>query len=467
LHLQLQLIPNVKVSIATDPSSHPFSFHFRIFAKSCKESDLKIVWSKCMMSRLIFRGVVFSVFLLSAGVSTRALAGRDPLSQKNQVPVACEKDMSFERWVDGLQQEALASGISQAAVQAALPFLTFDADIIRRDRAQSVFQQTFLQFSDRMATAYRMKKGRKLIKENQDLFDRIERQFGVPASVIVSFWALESDFGVNTGKYQILSALATLAYDCRRPDFFRPQLLDALRLIDRGDLPATQMIGNWAGELGATQFAPSGYFKFGVDFDGDRRVDLKTSVPDTLATTANFLLNQVLPGGWHRGEPWLQEVRVPDQMPWEEADLAIQHSVDQWARWGVKPATGVLPQGYLQASLILPMGRMGPAFLAYPNFQAFLGWNAAMVYSTTAAYLALRIDGAPAIGRGKQAVVPLTAQEMTELQTLLAGHGYEVGVIDGKMGSGTRAAVKKAQLRYRLPADSYPTLELLDLLRGN
>lgn len=420
-----------------------------------------------MMSRLIFRGAVFSVFLFSGGVSTQALAGRDPLPSKNQAPVACEKDMSFDRWVDGLQQEALASGISQGTVQAALPFLTFDADIIRRDRSQGVFQQTFLLFSDRMATLYRMKKARKLIKENEKLFDRIEWEYGVPPSVIAAFWALESDFGVNTGKYQILSALATLAYDCRRPDFFRPQLLDALHLIDRGDLQPSQMIGNWAGELGATQFAPSGYLKFGVDFDGDHRVDLKTSVPDMLATTANFLFNQVQPVGWRRGEPWLQEVRVPDQMPWEEADLAIQHPVEQWTRWGVKPVTGELPQGYMPASLILPMGRMGPAFLAYPNFQAFLGWNAAMVYSTTAAYLALRIDGAPAIGRGKQVVVPLTAQEMTELQTLLASHGYEVGVIDGKMGSGTRAAVKKAQLRYRLPADSYPTLELLDLLRRN
>src|SRR5262249_13881670 len=161
------------------------------------------------------------------------------------------------------------------------------------------------------------------------------------------------------GKYSVLRALATLSFDCRRPDFFRPQLIDGLRIIDRGDLKVSEMIGDWAGELGPMQFTPSDYFKYAVDFDGDGRRDLVKSVPDTLASAANFLMNL----GWKRGEPWLQEVRVPANMPWDQADLSIQHPRSQWVKWGVSAVNGQLLPDNLPASLVLPMGRFGPAFL--------------------------------------------------------------------------------------------------------
>ena len=180
------------------------------------------------------------------------------------------------------------------------------------------------------------------------------------------------------------------------------------------------------------------------------------------ASAANFLASF----GWKRGEPWLQEVRVPAKLPWDQADLTIQHPRSQWIAWGVTSAHGALPNDNLPASLLLPMGRFGPAFLAYPNFKAFLGWNSAMVYSTTVAYFATRLDGAPPVGRGSGAVEVLTTQQMFELQTLLAKQGHDVGKIDGKLGSATRAAVKKAQMKAGLPADSYPTTELIDRLRG-
>jgi len=173
--------------------------------------------------------------------------------------------------------------------------------------------------------------------------------------------------------------------------------------------------------------------------------------------------------GWQRGQPWLQEVTVPQNLPWDQADLTIQHPVSQWAAWGVKAASGTLAPADMQASMILPMGRHGPAFLAYPNFKAFLGWNSAYVYSTTVAYYATRIAGAPALNRGASAnIVPLTAQQVMELQRLLTKQGYEgVGEIDGKVGSGTRAAVKKAQMKVGLPADSYPTVDLIVRLGGS
>ena len=368
---------------------------------------------------------------------------------------------SFENWLAAFKKDALAQGISAKVIADASPHMTFDPAIIKRDHGQAVFSQTFLQFSDRMVGGPRIPNGQAKIKQHAALFDKIEKQYGVPAPVLVAFWGLESDFGANFGNFKILSAIATLAYDCRRGEFFRTQLFDALRLVERGDT-TVDVIGDWAGEFGGMQFTASDYLKNGVDFDGDGRRDLTNSIPDTLASAANFLVSL----GWQRGQPWLQEVTVPREMPWDQADLTIQHPISKWAAWGVKAASGALPSGDMQASMILPMGRFGPAFLAYPNFKAFLGWNSAYVYSTTVAYFATRIAGAPNVNHAAAtAVVPLTAEQVTTMQRLLIKQGYEgVGEVDGKIGSGTRAAVKKAQMKLGLPADSYPTVELLERL---
>ena len=377
---------------------------------------------------------------------------------------SCHNSGSYEQWLAQFKKDAAAQGISQKVIAAAAPSMTFDAAIIRRDHGQSVFQQTFLQFSDRMVGGGRIPNGLAKIKQHAATFAAVEKKYGVPAPVLTAFWGLESDFGANFGDYKILSAIATLAYDCRRPDFFRTQLFDALRIIERGDQTVDSMIGDWAGEFGGLQFTASDYLKNAVDFDGDGRRDLIHSIPDTLASGANFLVSL----GWQRGQPWLQEVHVPANLPWQEADLTIQHPRSQWVAWGVKPAYGALPSDNLPASMILPMGRHGPAFLAYPNFKAFLGWNSAYVYSTTVAYFATRLDGAPAMSRsGAATVVALSSQQMMDLQRLLIKQGYEgVGEVDGKFGAGTRAAVKKAQMKLGLPADSYPTAELIERLSG-
>ena len=375
---------------------------------------------------------------------------------------SCQNTGSYDAWLAAFKKDAAAQGISQKVIAAASPSMTFDPAIVRRDHGQSVFSQTFLQFSDRMVGGGRIPNGQAKIKQHAALFAKVEQEYGVPAPVLVAFWGLESDFGANFGNYKILSAIATLAYDCRRPEFFRTQLFDALRIIERGDQRVEDMIGDWAGEFGGLQFTASDYLKNAVDFDGDGRRDLIHSIPDTMASGAKFLVSL----GWQRGQPWLQEVIVPQNLPWDQADLAIQHPVSQWAAWGVKAASGSLAPADMQASMILPMGRHGPAFLAYPNFKAFLGWNSAYVYSTTVAYFATRIAGAPNVNHAAATtVVPLTADQVTTLQRLLIKAGYEgVGEVDGKVGSGTRAAVKKAQIQLGLPADSYPTVELLDRL---
>ena len=401
-------------------------------------------------------------FSLILQASSQAMAVPPAAPAPKGSTIACEKDMSFGAWLEGVKQEALAQGITPANLKSALPYLKIDSDVLAKDRSQGVFQLPFLDFSDKMISASRIKKGTEKIKSTEkEIFTRIEKDFGVPPEPIVAFWALESDFGTFTGKFQVLTSITTLAYDCRRSDMFRAQLISALKLIQRGDLKAQEMIGSWAGEIGGTQLMASDYFASGVDYDKDGRVNLVKSTPDTLASAAQFLVNH----GWMRGQPWLQEVRIPREMPWQEADLSIQHPVSKWTAWGVTPAQGNLPSQDLPASLLLPMGRLGPAFLAYPNFQVILGWNSSIVYSTTAAFLATRLAGAPAVFRGNGVVKSLTPDQMQEVQKGLLELGYDPGPIDGKLGTATRVAVKQAQLHFGLPADSYPSIELLQTLK--
>jgi lytic murein transglycosylase len=376
---------------------------------------------------------------------------------------ACRNTGSFDAWLNGFRQEALAQGLSRRVVSVALDGLSLDDRVISRDRKQGVFSQTFLEFSGRMVSGYRLKVGAQKIKQYRSIFQRVEQQFGVPAEVITAFWALETDFGANTGDFSTLRSLASLAYDCRRPELFRPQLMDALRLIEKGDLSPQEMIGAWAGEIGQAQFLPSDYYARAVDFDGDGRRDLRTSVPDVLASSANMLKTI----GWRRGEPWLEEVAVPGTLDWKEADIAIAHPRSYWASHGVtRPGGRAIRTDKFPASLLLPMGRNGPAFLAYGNFHALLEWNQSLVYVTTVAYLATRFDGAPKVSSGRAAVASLGVAETRELQGLLARRGYDVGGIDGTIGAQTRAAVKDVQMKLGLPADSYPDAEFLQRLRA-
>ena len=368
----------------------------------------------------------------------------------------------FDGYIKSVKREADAAGVSPQSV-GILNSIKYDAGIIKKDRAQNVFAQDFLTFQNRMATAGRIKKGQALIAKYKDVFDSVQEKYGVPAPVITAFWGLETDFGGFMGDSPTIQSIATLAWDCRRPEKFRPQLIAALQLLDAGDMTYDEMRGAWAGEIGQTQFMAYDYNESAVDFDGDGKRDLKGSIPDVLASTANLLRKH----GWQPGQPWLQEVKVPAELPWEEADIAIKHPRKQWAKWGVTSVSGKpLKADGFGASLLLPMGRNGPAFLAYENFTtAYLKWNESLIYSTTAAYLATRMAGAPAVSKGRVPVQPLSYEQIVELQNDLTADGYDVGKSDGKIGKGTRAAIKAEQLKLGLPADSYPDEELLSRLR--
>ena len=374
---------------------------------------------------------------------------------------SCQKEPNFDAWLNGVRAEAASLGLSRGAINSALGNVRFDPAIVKKDRAQGVFTQDFLTFSDRMVSSSRLKGGAAKISQYGKTFAAIEKRFGVPAPVLTAYWALETDFGGFLGDGPTLTSLATLAYDCRRPELFRRQLIAAIKIINRGDLSAGEMRGPWAGELGQVQFIPEHYFEYGVDFDGDGRVNMMKSSADALASAANYLKHL----GWRAGQPWLQEVRVPNNLPWEQADLTIKLPLSQWAAWGVTQANGkALSTRGPDASLLLPMGRNGPAFLAYPNFDVYLIWNNSLVYSTTAAYLATRLAGAPRVQRGT--AVSLSAGEVRQVQKLLNDRGYHVGDADGIIGANTRAAVKDMQLKFGLPADSYPDKALLARLQA-
>ena len=380
-------------------------------------------------------------------------------------PVAapvCRNTGDFNRWLDGFKKDAAAAGISARTMQSAAPYLTLDQNIIWTDRGQRFFAQSFLDFSDKLASRGRMQNGISQVAKHKAIFARAEKEYGVPAPIIAAFWALESDFGSGMGNKPVLRSLATLAYDCRRGEMFRGELMAALKIIDRGDLTAADMIGSWAGELGQTQFLPTHYFNHAVDYDGDGKRNLLRSPADVIGSSAAFIKSL----GWQPSQPWLQEVRVPANLAWDQADLAIQHPRSKWAAWGVTTADGKpLTGDGLPASLVLLMGRNGPAFLAYPNFQIFTKWNQSLTYAVTAAYLATRNEGAPAMKRGNGVVPVLQGPQVIELQTLLTKRGFPAGEPDGKLGAGTRSAVKSAQLKFGMPADSYPTVELIDRLR--
>ncbi len=374
----------------------------------------------------------------------------------------CRNTGSFDRWLAEFKQEALSQGISPTALAAAAPYLVLDQRIINIDRGQRFFAQNFLEISTKMLAGGRLPGGAAKMKQHHALFAREAKDFGVPASVITAFWGLESDFGAGQGKEHSIKSLATLAYDCRRPERFRGHLFDALRLVQRGDLRADEMIGSWAGELGQTQMMPSEYFAHAIDYDGDGKRNLIKSVPDVIGSTGKYLAHL----GWKRGEPWVEEVHVPANLPWKEADLSVQHPRSKWASWGVKRPDGKpIPSDSVPVSVVLPVGRFGPTFFAYNNFQAHLQWNQSLNYSLTAAYYATRLDGAPAMSRGSGQVPKISFEEIREVQQLLAKRGYDVGRIDGVLGLKSRTAIREMQLKFGMPADGWPTAELLGRLR--
>ena len=365
---------------------------------------------------------------------------------------------SFGDFTARMQAEAVARGADPATARRFFAGVRQDPKVIRADRAQGIFQMPFTQFARRLISQNRIDNGRRNAERYGAVFDEIERRWGVSRGVLLAFWAFETDYGAVQGDFNTVNALMTLGHDCRRPELFQPQVFAALELFARGDLDPARTTGAWAGEIGMVQMLPGDIIENGVDGDGDGHVTLKTSAPDALMSGASMLSDL----GWRPNEPWLQEIVVPGDMDWSLTGLSTVKPAADWAAMGIRPRSGRL-RGDLPASVLLPEGRNGPAFLAYPNFSVYFEWNKSFVYVMTAAYFANRLEGAPVFNAGNPSP-PLSEGEMKALQQKLQAQGHDVGGIDGILGRMTREAIQAEQQRLGLPADAWPTRELLNRL---
>ena len=357
-----------------------------------------------------------------------------------------------------MKSEAVTKGYAPTTIDSFLSNARIDKKVLKADRSQGVFKLNFTQFAERVISSSRLSKGKANRKKYNGTLTKVQRTYGVDPAVMLAFWALETDYGAFQGDFNTLNALLTLSHDCRRPELFRPQIFAALELFKRGDFSPTKTTGAWAGEIGMVQMLPDDIISRGVDGDGDGHIKLKTSAPDALMSGANVIAGH----GWRANEPWLVEISVPQNLDWSKTGLDKSMSVSEWANLGVK-ARCKMPNGALQASVLLPQGRKGPAFLALPNFKVYFEWNKSFVYVTTAAYFATRIAGAPRFVKGNPDPY-LSDSQMKSLQRKLNKRGYDVGKIDGILGAKTRAAVQAEQARLGMPADAWPTKALLGKL---
>ncbi|AYC34418.1 lytic murein transglycosylase [Pseudomonas cavernae] len=386
--------------------------------------------------------------------------------QASLQPTAPLPAQSFAAWRDQLRQEAVRAGISASLFDRAFAGVTLDPSVVAADSSQPEFTRPVWAYLDSAVSPARIARGQALIAQNQNTFMQIQQRYGVPEEVLVAIWGMESAFGSHIGNHNVIRSLATLAYEGRRQAFWREQLLAALQILQHGDINPERLIGSWAGAMGQTQFMPTTYNQHAVDFDGDGRRDLWNSSADALASAAHYLSNS----GWQAGQPWGFEVRLPSGFDYSLADPDNRRSLAEWAALGVKPLGGALAPTSAgeSATLLLPAGHRGPAFLLLNNFRSILRYNNSSSYALAVGLLSDGLRG----GSGQvQAAWPrddrqLGRSERIELQERLSQQGFEPGAADGIIGANTRKAVRALQQRLGEPADGYPSLELLEQLRA-
>jgi lytic murein transglycosylase len=416
------------------------------------------------------RACLIALLALAACQSTGGAGQSDAAGAAATAPAAgstsdLPEKPSFEAWTADLRAEAMAAGVSAATFDGAFAGLRVNPEIIDRDRDQSEFTKPVWSYLDSAVSPERIANGKTNGAAHRAQLDAAARRYGVPAEVILSIWGLESAYGANTGGYNVIEALATLAYDGRRPETFRKQLIDALLILEQGDIEVASMRGSWAGAMGQTQFMPTAFRKYAVDGDGDGRRDIWGSQADVFASTANYLRAF----GWTPGEPWGGEVRLPADFPWDQAEIDIEKPVGEWRALGVKLAHGgALPKTASPASIVAPAGHRGPAFIVYGNFRTILSYNYSSAYALAVGHLADRLaGGGPLAAAWPRDDQPLTKAERTELQELLSDLGYDPGGVDGVVGPKTRTALRQYQRAIGAVPDGYPTTELLQQLKAS
>ena len=374
-----------------------------------------------------------------------------------------ETQQAFARWVEGYRASAAAAGIDEATLKAAFDGVSYLPRVVELDRAQPEFTRTVWDYLDTAVSPRRVAMGQEKLLQHRNEAEAAAARYGVPAGIVVAIWGIESNYGGNYGSISTIAALSTLGFEGRRENWARGQLLAALKIIQRGDIEPARMVGSWAGAMGQTQFLPSVYLAHAVDADGDGRRDIWGSMADVMASTANFLAHS----GWQAGQAWGVEVRLPAGFDFGRADMALRQPSAQWAAEGVTRMDGAPLPALAEASILIPAGAGGPAFLIGPNFRTILRYNNSNSYALAVGLLAERVTGGFEVQapwpRGLQA---LSRSQLRTLQSTLNELGFPSGKPDGIMGPATGAAIRGYQRKAGLPADGFPTLDLLQRLEA-
>lgn len=386
-----------------------------------------------------------------------------PPARVEQAPTSDDAhQQAFLAWLNDVRASARASGIREATLGQALDHARFLPRVIELDRVQPEFTRTVWDYLDRTVSPQRVATGREMLQRVRSEAAAALSGQPVPAEIVVAIWGMESNYGTNVGDMSTIDALATLGFEGRRANWARGELLAALKILDRGDITPGRMVGSWAGAMGQTQFLPSSFLSYAVDADGDGRRDIWGSLPDVVASTANYLAK----AGWQADQPWGVEVRLPAGFDHARAEDAVRQSAAQWSGEGVTAIDGAPLPPMSDASILLPAGARGPAFLVGANFRAVLRYNNSTSYALAVGLLAQQLAGGPPFqAPWPRDLAALSRSETMELQRALARRGFASGEPDGLIGPATRAAVRAYQRSAGLPADGFPSADLLQRLR--
>lgn len=372
-------------------------------------------------------------------------------------------NISFQRWIDGFRSRARAAGIRDSVFNAAFQGVRYNTEIIQRDRNQSEFTKQIWEYLDSAVSDTRVKNGRAALRDNRRVLQEIEARYGVEAEVVTAVWGLESAYGALRGSEPVIEALATLAFDGRRGRFFESQLIAALKIIQSGDVPPSRMTGSWAGAMGHTQFIPTSYLAYAVDFRGDGKRDIWSDDPtDALASTAAYLRRF----GWTKGQPWGVEVVLPRGFDYSQTGERVKKSPSQWAAMGVRDTRGGTVPNHGRASILLPAGAQGAAFMIFDNFHVIERYNTADAYVIGVGHLSDRIRGdGPIRAKWPRDDRNLRFAEKKEMQRLLTRRGFNTQGVDGIIGPNTIQAIRRFQSTQGMVPDGYASYEILKRLR--
>jgi membrane-bound lytic murein transglycosylase B len=408
--------------------------------------------------RVSLAALMIALVASGCGANSALEASSPPMSR-----TVSPQPADFQSWRAGFRSRALAQGISPAVFDPAFAGVGVNARVLELDSRQAEFTKPIWEYLDSAASADRIATGRARRSELSGTMAAIEQTYGVDGDVVLAIWGMESNYGRNRGDIPVIESLSTLAYDGRRQAFAEEQLIAALKILQAGDVSVTNMRGSWAGAMGHTQFIPTSYLSYAVDFNGDGRRDVWSDVPtDSLASAAHYLAN----AGWQRGAPWGIEVRLPANFDHGIADQANRRDVGYWRGLGVTAYDGSPLPNYGSAAIIEPAGVRGPAFAVYQNFYVIKRYNNATSYAMGVGHLGDRIGGGgPFAQRWPRDMRNLSRTETVELQQRLTALGYDTGGTDGIIGPDTASAIRRFQAANGMTPDGYASDALLVRLR--